>query len=74
MKIHSQEHNQLVLLQNAITEALREMEKCPEDSVQDIWNESLRSWGTGLKMNHSLVLEYDKDYHDLDWSLRFSMF
>ena len=43
-----------VRLLNAITEALREMEKCPDDSVQDIWNESLESWETGLRMNHLL--------------------
>lgn len=43
----------LVRLCNAITEALREMEKCPYDSVQDIWNESLESWQTGLRMDHN---------------------
>ena len=42
---------------NAITEALREMEKCPNDSVQDIWNESLESWKTGLRMNNSYIIE-----------------
>jgi len=44
-------------LLNAITEALREMERCPDDSVQDIWNESLESWETGLRMNHLLEIE-----------------
>lgn len=44
-------------LGNAITEALREMEKCPEDSVQDIWNEALESWETGLRMNQRLEIE-----------------
>jgi hypothetical protein len=47
----------MVRLCNAITEALREMDKCPDDSVQDIWNESLESWGTGLRMNHLLEVE-----------------
>jgi hypothetical protein len=42
---------------NAITEALREMEKCPDDSVQDIWNESLESWQTGLRMDHNHNVE-----------------
>jgi len=42
------------LLLNAITEAVREVDKCPEDSIQDIWNESLKSWKTGLRMNHRL--------------------
>ena len=47
----------LVRLCNAITEALREMEKCPDDSVQDIWNESLESWETGLRMDHNHNIE-----------------
>lgn len=41
-----------IKLTNAIKDALHEMEKCPDDSVQDIWNEQLKSWETGLKMNH----------------------
>jgi len=48
--------HRLVRLCNAITEALREMDKCPDDSVQDIWNESLESWETGLRMNHNLII------------------
>jgi hypothetical protein len=47
----------LVRLCNAITEAVREMEKCPDDSVQDIWNESLESWETGLRMDHNHNVE-----------------
>jgi hypothetical protein len=46
-----------VKLFNAITEALREMEKFPQDSTQDIWNEYLESWDTGLRMNYNLELE-----------------
>jgi len=42
-----------IKLTNAIKNALREMEKCPDDYVQDIWNEQLKSWETGLKMNHN---------------------
>lgn len=45
------------LLLNAVTEALREMEKCPEDSVIDIWNESLESWETGFEMNQNYTIE-----------------
>lgn len=41
-----------IKLSNAIQDALHEMDKCPDDSVQDIWNEKLKSWETGLKMNH----------------------
>lgn len=52
-----------IKLFNAITEALRKMEKYPNDSVQDIWNESLKSWDTGLKMNHLLEIEVENyDY------------
>ena len=47
----------LVRLCNAITEAIREMEKCPDDSVQDIWNESLESWETGLRIDHNHNVE-----------------
>ena len=47
----------LVRLLNAITEAVREMEKYPGDSTQDIWNESLETWETGLRMNHRLEIE-----------------
>ena len=43
----------LVRLCNAITEAIREMEQHPDDSVQDIWSESLDSWETGLYMDHN---------------------
>lgn len=52
-------NNKLLLICNVITEALREMEKCPEDSVQDIWNESLESWETGLRMDHNYNIEPD---------------
>jgi hypothetical protein len=44
-------------LLNAITEALQKMEKYPNDNVQDIWNESLKSWETGLKMDHNFIIE-----------------
>jgi len=47
----------LVRLLNAITDAVREMERCPDDSTQDIWNEALESWETGLRMNHLLEVE-----------------
>lgn len=56
--------NNNIKLFNAITEALREMEKCPNDSVQDIWNECLKSWETGLKMNHLLELEVEINNHE----------
>ena len=56
--------HRLVRLCNAITEALREMDKCPDDSVQDIWNESLESWETGLCMDHNLIIEPNAEVTD----------
>ncbi len=47
------------ILCNAITEALRECEAHPEDSVQDIFNEALSSWETGLKMNNRFEIDTD---------------
>jgi hypothetical protein len=47
----------LVRVCNAITEALREMKRCPDDSIQDIWNESLESWETGLRMDHNHTVD-----------------
>ncbi len=44
-------------LLNAIKEALKEMEKCPNDSVEDIWNESLKSWETNLRMDSNFNIE-----------------
>ena len=43
----------LIRVCNAIKEALLEMEKCPGDSVQDIWNEALGKWKTGFRMDHN---------------------
>jgi len=56
--------SRLVRLLNAITEAVREMERCPNDSTQDIWNESLESWKTGLRMNHHLEIEDEPNTQD----------
>ena len=42
----------LVRLCNAIKEAIEEMERCPDDSIRDIWNEKLDEWETGLSMDH----------------------
>lgn len=52
----------LNLLTNAITEAMRNIEANPGDSPQDIFNESLKSWETGLRMNHRCEI----DQADLD--------
>lgn len=37
---------------NIIKDAIREMERCPDDSIQDIWNEVFCKWDTGLWMDH----------------------
>lgn len=42
---------------NAITDIFREIERCPDDSVQDIANEFLESWETGYKMNHNYTID-----------------
>ena len=49
--------NALMLVRNAITDALREIEKCPDDSIQDIFNEKFVSWNTGLFMDHNYNIE-----------------
>lgn len=44
-------------LANAVTEALREMASHPEDSVQDIFNEKLREWKTGMRIGTNMTME-----------------
>lgn len=41
----------------AITDSINECNRCPDDSVQDIWNEILESWETGLRMDNNFRLE-----------------
>ena len=59
LRVRKANELRLVRLCNAITEAIREMEKCPADSVQDIWNESLVSWETGFRMDCNHNIESD---------------
>jgi len=40
-----------------IKESLHEMDRCPEDSIQDIWNEKLEGWKTGLRMDHHFNID-----------------
>lgn len=47
----------IVYLVNAITDALREMDKRPGDSVSDIWNEKLEDWSTGFRMDHNYRID-----------------
>lgn len=49
--------NNINNLCNAITEACREIERCPDDSIQDIFNESLKKWETGMKMDFRFNIE-----------------
>jgi hypothetical protein len=58
-------HCSTLRLFNAIKDALIEMDKCPEDSVQDIWNECLESWETGLRMDHNYNLANVSDHRCL---------
>ena len=56
----------LVRLSNAITDACREIQACPEDSIQDIFNECLEKWKTRLRMDHNFHLEPTKDMSSSD--------
>ena len=49
--------NREMLILNAITDACREMEACPEDSMQDIFNEAFQAWNTNLHMDHHFNIE-----------------
>ncbi len=46
-------------LYNAIKDAVTEMERSPDDYVQDIWNEMFDKWETGLRMDvhHNVELK-----------------
>ena len=56
----------LVRLCNAIKEAIEEMERCPDDSIQDIWNEKLDEWQTGLRMDIHHNIEPNTSITELD--------
>jgi len=44
-------------LKEAITWMLREIESCPNDSMQDIANDALKMWETNLRVNSSYIVE-----------------
>ncbi len=44
-------------LKNAITDACRELQKCPDDSIQDIFNEAFEKWELPLRMDHNFNIE-----------------
>ena len=39
--------------QNVMTDVLREIERCPDDSIRDITNEMLEKWGCDWRVDHS---------------------
>jgi hypothetical protein len=39
-------------LKNAITDACRELQKRPDDSIQDIFNEAFAKWELPLRVDH----------------------
>jgi hypothetical protein len=58
MNVVNRDNNRFLgRLFNAIRESLEEMDSCPDDSVQDIWNEKLEAWETGLSMNKDYNIE-----------------
>ena len=60
--------NALVRLSNAITDSCREIQNCPDDSIQDIFNECLEQWETGLIMDHNFNLEPNDKVEFQKWS------
>lgn len=40
----------------ALEAIVKEINRCPDDSIQDIANEQLKAWKTGLRMNHCYEL------------------
>jgi hypothetical protein len=49
------------ILLNAIRDALREMDKCPDDDVSTIWNEQFKSWELPLHMDDGYSVEFRTD-------------
>lgn len=47
------------LLSEALQAAFREINENPHDSIQDIVNEHLMSWKTGLRMDHTFEIVAD---------------
>jgi len=45
-------HKRMMKLVDAISDAIREMEKDSDSSTRETWNEALESWETRLIMNH----------------------
>lgn len=50
-----------IKFKNVIQEILREIQRCPNDSIQDIANEILKKWDCGFHLTHSLTYEGDNE-------------
>ncbi len=48
---------QELVIRNAITEALREMERSPEDDIPTIWNEVFHKWELPFQMNNNFSID-----------------
>ena len=53
-----------IKLINAVADACNEIQNSPDDSIQDIFNESLKSWETGLIMNSNFYID-QMDYNSV---------
>jgi len=51
-----------VKITNVVQQSLREMDRCPDDCVQTIWNEKLKEWETGLKMNNNYEIVGENEF------------
>ena len=44
-----------MIFENVLTDILREIERCPDDSLQDIANEALERWECDWRVDQSYV-------------------
>lgn len=50
-------YNTSLRFTNAVKDACVEIQNCPDDSIQDIFNEAFDKWETGLQMDHNFNIE-----------------
>ena len=60
-KVNDLDKTRLKRICNAIKDAATEMDRCPFDSVHDIWNEMLDKWETGLRMDSNYNIDLIKE-------------
>ena len=46
-----------IKFRNVLSEILKEIQECPDDSIQDITNEILDDWDMEMVCNHNLIIE-----------------